>query len=65
MSGKVRGRILIINTRTILVDGHPTERSGSDVDYRNIRRLFKDLRFKIAKSEQELTNLSAQVELNT
>ena len=63
MSDKVRGRILIINTRKLVKDGQPTERSGSDVDYSNIRRLFEDLKFDIVKSEDDLTNLTARVKL--
>ena len=61
MSDKVRGRVLIFNTMTLRRDGHYTERSGSDRDYSNICRLFKDLKFHIVKSEPELTNLTAQV----
>ena len=63
MSGKVRGRILIINTTHLEKCGQTTERSGSDVDYSNIRRLFEDLKFDIVKSEDDLTNLTARVKL--
>ena len=63
MSDKVRGRVLIFNTMTMRRDGQYTERRGSDRDYSNICRLFKDLKFHIAKSESELTNLTAQVGL--
>ena len=63
MSGKVRGRILIINTRHLEKGGQTTERSGSDVDYSNISRLFKDLKFDIVKPEDDLTNLTARVKL--
>ena len=63
MSDKVRGRILIINTRHLVKEGQTTERSGSDVDYSNISRLFTDLKFDIVKSEDNLTNLTAHVKL--
>ena len=61
MSDKVRGRVLIFNTMILRRDGQYTERSGSDIDYSNICRLFKDLKFHVVKSEPELTNLTAQV----
>ena len=61
MSDKVRGRVLIFNTMTMIRDGQYTERRGSDRDYSNICRLFKDLKFHIVKSEPELTDLTAQV----
>ena len=63
ISDKVRGRVLIFNTMTMTRDGQYTERRGSDRDYSNICRLFKDLKFHIVKSEPELTNLTAQVGL--
>ena len=36
-------------------------RKGSEVDYKNISRLFKDLNFDIVKTEAELTDLTAKV----
>ena len=62
MSDAVRGRVLIINIYTVL-EGTREEihRTGSDVDYRNLSRLFKDLKFDIVKEEGHLTNLTAQV----
>ena len=62
MSDAVRGRVLIINIYTIL-EGTREEihRTGSDVDYRNLSRLFKVLKFDVVKEEKHLTNLTAQV----
>ena len=59
MSATNRGRVLIINIYTFHKTGQ--QRTGSDVDYDNISELFKSLRFDIAKTQQELTDLTAQV----
>ena len=61
MSDAVRGRVLIINIYTILEGTRYTTRTGSDADYRNLSRLFKDLKFDIVKEEKHLTDLTAQV----
>ena len=61
MSDAVRGRALIINIYTILEGTRHTPRTGSDADYRNLSRLFKDLKFDIVKEEKHLTDLTAQV----
>ena len=53
MSEGVRGRALIINIEK--------RRAGSKVDNSNLNRLFHEMGFIIAKSQQELTNLSTQV----
>ena len=58
MSNNVRGRALIININKF---NNGKERTGSTVDYDNISKLFKDLRFDIVKSQKELTDLTAQV----
>ena len=59
MTEDCRGRVLIININKFNKTGK--ERTGSQVDYDNLSRLFKDLRFDIVKSEKELTDLTAQV----
>ncbi|XP_067930853.1 caspase-3-like [Watersipora subatra] len=56
MSEGVRGRVLIFNMKTFR-NSNDT-RQGSEVDYDNLRRLFKDLKFDVAKTETELTDLS-------
>ena len=48
MSERVRGRALIININTFFHTGDV--RNGSKVDYENLRKLFINLRFDIAKS---------------
>ena len=58
MSEGVRGRALIINIHTF---HNGMVRESSEVDYVNISRLFKDLNFDMAKSQQELTDLAAEV----
>ena len=58
MSKGVRGRALIIN---ILFGGTQRERCGSRVDYVNISQCLKDIGFDIVKSEQQLTDLTAEV----
>ena len=59
MTDRVRGRVLIININKFSTTDK--QRTGSQVDYDNISRLFKDLRFSVAKTEAELTNLTAEV----
>ena len=61
MSCSVRGRALIINIMNFNNTELYKQRTGSDVDYRNIARLFKDLRFEIVKCQRELTDLTAEV----
>ncbi|XP_067934863.1 uncharacterized protein [Watersipora subatra] len=56
MSEGVRGRVLIFNIKTFRHTG--TTRDGSEVDYDNLRRLLKDLKFDVAKTEADLTDLS-------
>ncbi|XP_067944843.1 uncharacterized protein [Watersipora subatra] len=58
MSEPVRGRVLIINNMNFRY-GHGN-RAGSQFDYKNLSRMFKDLKFDIAKSQDELTDLRAQ-----
>ena len=62
MTHPSRGRVLIININAFYTKGHLSDvREGSQVDYDNLSRLFKDLRFEIAKSQDKLTNLNADV----
>ncbi|XP_067934368.1 caspase-3-like [Watersipora subatra] len=56
MSEGVRGRALIFNIKTFRHTG--ATRYGSEVDYDNLRRLLKDLKFDVAKTEAALTDLS-------
>ena len=58
MSSPVRGRAMIINNRFF---SSRRDRAGSEVDYKNLQRLFKDLRFDIVKTEMSFTDLTAQV----
>ena len=58
MSSRTRGRALIIN---ILFSNSPNKRRGSHVDYANISQCLKDLGFDLVKTEQQLTDLTAQV----
>ena len=62
MSDAVRGRVLIINIYAVQESTREEiHRTGSDADYRNLSRLFKDLKFNIVKEKNHLTNLTAQV----
>ena len=61
MSSRTRGRALIIN---ILFSNSQHERHGSCVDYANISQCLKDLGFDLVKTEQQLTDLTAQVLLH-
>ena len=60
MSDGVRGRVLIININNFSYTRKV--RQGSQIDYSNLRQLFRDLKFEIVKSENALTDLTAQVE---
>ena len=59
MSPAVRGRAMIININTFSQTGQV--RTGSEIDYSNLARLFKDLKFDLVKTKKELTDLTAQV----
>ena len=59
MNGDIRGRVMIINIMNFYLTGQ--KREGSEVDYRNLRRMFKDLKFDIVKSQDQLTDLTAKV----
>ena len=62
MSDEVRGRVLIININSFYNNGRLSNvREGSDIDYYNISKLFRDMRFEIVKKESDLTNLNADV----
>ena len=64
MTHPSRGSVRIININAFYTKGHLSDvREGSKVDYDNLSGLFKDLRFEIAKSQGELTNLNADVSL--
>ncbi|XP_067933738.1 uncharacterized protein [Watersipora subatra] len=58
MSKKRRGRALILNIKTFQPDIKHDIRHGSDIDYANLERLLKDLKFDVAKTQEELTDLS-------
>ena len=58
MSNRTRGRALIIN---ILFSSSQQQRHGSRADYSNISQCLKDLGFDLVKTEQQLTDLTAQV----
>ena len=60
MSSRTRGRALIIN---IVFSSSQQQRHGSRVDYANISQCLKDLEFDLVKTEQQLTDLTAQVYL--
>ena len=60
MSSRTRGRALIIN---ILFSNSALQRHGSRADYANISQCLKDLGFDLVKTEQQLTDLTAQVHL--
>ena len=62
MSDHTRGRVLIININAFYNKGRLSDvREGSKVDYDNLSKLFKDLRFQLVKNQDKLTNLNAQV----
>ena len=58
MSSPFRGRAMIINNRFF---SSRRDRAGSEVDYKNLQRLFRTLRFEMVKPEKSLTDLTAQV----
>ena len=61
MSDPNRGRVMIINIMNFNNTELYKRRTGSDVDYKNLVKLFKDLRFDIVKSEKDLTDLTSEV----
>ena len=62
MSSRTRGRALIIN---ILFSNSQQQRHGSRADYANISQCLKDLGFDLVKTEQQLTDLTAKVYLQS
>ncbi|XP_067932925.1 caspase-6-like [Watersipora subatra] len=58
MSKKRRGRALILNMKTFQQSTRHDTRRGSDIDYANLEKLLKDLKFDVAKTQTELTDLS-------
>ena len=60
MSDGIRGRALIIN---IFFSNSQPPRYGSNIDYVNISQCLKDMAFHCVKTEQQLTDLTAQVYL--
>ena len=60
MSDRIRGRALIIN---ILFKNSQQQRHGSHIDYINISQCLQDMDFDIVKTEEQLTDLTAQVHL--
>ena len=58
MTDSVRGRVLIINNKK---SNKPENITGSDIDYRSLVGMFKDLKFDVAKSKMHLNDLTAQV----
>ena len=59
MTHPSRGRVLIINIKAFYVKARLSEvREGSTVDFDNLSRLFKDLKFEKAKL---LENLNGNV----
>ena len=62
MSSKPKGRVLIININNF--NQKLPQRDGSHVDYNNLKRLFKEMRFDVVRKEIDLTDLTAQVGLN-
>ena len=61
MTDAIRGRVMIINIMNFNNTDLYKKRTGSDVDYKNLVKLFKDSRFDIVKSEEDLTDLTAEV----
>ena len=61
MTDAIRGRVMIINIMNFNNSDLYKKRTGSDVDYKNLVKLFKDLRFDIVKSEKDLTDLTEEV----
>ena len=65
MSRKRRGRALILNVSTFQQSTRHDTRHGSDIDYTNLEKLLKDLKFDVAKTQTELTDLSFEVVNNS
>ena len=61
MTDAIRGRVMIINIMNFNNTDLYKKRTGSDVDYKNLVKLFKELRFDIVKSEKELSDLNEEV----
>ena len=61
MTDAIRGRVMIINIMNFNNSDLYKKRTGSDVDYKNLVKLFKDLRFDIVKSEEDLRDLTEKV----
>ncbi|XP_067947674.1 malignant fibrous histiocytoma-amplified sequence 1 homolog [Watersipora subatra] len=58
LADRERGRALIINIMNFA--NSKESRLGSDVDYKNLSKLFKDLRLTLVKTEEKLTDLTAE-----
>ena len=55
MSDDVRGRVLIINIKTFYQNGRvivKDERRGSEIDHDRLKRLFDQMGFMVAETEQ-------------
>jgi len=62
MSDPVRGRAMIINNNMFYDDVKLINtRLGSEVDYENLKLLFKHLRYDLVKTQEELSDLTAEV----
>ena len=61
MSSRPKGRVLLININTFR--HNVPQRDGSHADYANLQKLFKDMTFTVVKSENALTDLTAEVSL--
>ena len=59
MSDGVRGKALIINIKNF--NDPQLERKGSEEDYKNLVRLFTDLKFDVLKRKKGHTDLTALV----
>ena len=59
MSDGVRGKALIINIKNF--NDPQLERKGSEEDYKNLVRLFTDLKFDVLKRKKDHTDLTALV----
>ena len=62
MRDGVRGRVMILNY-LLYKDDPKSRRKGGDVDYVNIKRLFEEMNFEMVKTEEDLTDLTAEVKL--
>jgi len=62
MSDPIRGRAIIINNNMFYEGGKLINtRLGSEVDYENLKLLFKHLRYDLVKTQEELSDLTAEV----